>query len=80
MFSNLVLTVGNFGANAKSDVAAGDLSLRQLTDQRSAVSGVSIDEESTNLIRFQRAYQAAARIVSTVDAMLQTLLSMGTGA
>ena len=39
--------------------------LLQLTNQQSSVSGVSIDEETTNLIRYQTAYEAAARIVST---------------
>jgi flagellar hook-associated protein 1 FlgK len=77
MYSNLVLQVGNFGANAKADVNATGLSLQQLTDQRSAVSGVSLDEETTNLIRYQRAYEAGARVVTTVDSMLQTLINMG---
>ncbi len=76
MYANLVLQVGNYGANAKADVTAGDLSLRQLTDQRSAISGVSLDEETTNMIRYQRAYQAAAKVVTTVDQMLQTLMNM----
>jgi len=76
MYSNLVLQVGNLGANAKADVTAGDLSLQQLTDQRSAVSGVSLDEETTNMIRYQRAYQAAAKVVSTVDQMMQSLMNM----
>jgi flagellar hook-associated protein 1 FlgK len=43
---------------------------------RSSVSGVNIDEEMVNLIRFQNAYQAAARLVSTADEMLQTILDM----
>jgi flagellar hook-associated protein 1 len=78
MYSNLVLQVGNLGANAQAGATASNLSLRQLTDQRSAVSGVSLDEESTNMIKFQRAYEAAARIVTTVDSMTQTVLAMGT--
>ena len=77
MYSNLVLQVGNFGANAQADSNATALSLQQLTDQRNAVSGVSLDEESTNLIRYQRAYEASARVVTTVDSMLQTLMTMG---
>ena len=43
---------------------------------RSSVSGVNIDEEMVNLIRFQNAYQAAARLVSTADEMMQTILDM----
>ena len=77
MYSNLVLQVGNLGANAKANVTADDLSVQQLTDQRSSVSGVSLDEETTNMIRYQRAYEAGARVVTTVDSMLQTLMNMG---
>jgi flagellar hook-associated protein 1 len=77
MYSNLVLQVGNLGANARANVTANDLSVQQLTDQRSSVSGVSLDEETTNMIRYQRAYEAGARVVTTVDSMLQTLMNMG---
>jgi len=76
-YSNLVLAVGNYGASAQANVSASSTTLQQLTDQRNAVSGVSLDEESTNMILYQRAYQAAARVVTTVDSMLQTVLSMG---
>ena len=50
--------------------------LGQLTQQRDAVSGVSLDEEMTNMIKFQRAFDAAARLVNTADEMFQTLLNM----
>lgn len=43
---------------------------------RSSVSGVNIDEEMVNLIRFQNAYAAAARLVTTADEMMQTILDM----
>ena len=79
MFSNLVLQVGTLGSNAKADSDASSAALQQVTDQRGAVSGVSLDEETTNMIRYQRAYQAAARVVSTVNTMYDTLLSMGLG-
>ncbi len=77
LYSNLVLQVGNLGANAKAAVTATNLGLQQLTDQRSSVSGVSLDEETTNMIKYQRAYEAGARVVTTVDSMLQTLMRMG---
>jgi flagellar hook-associated protein 1 FlgK len=79
MFSNLVLQVGTLGSNAKADNDASSAALQQVTDQRGAVSGVSLDEETTNMIRYQRAYQAAARVVSTVNTMYDSLLSMGLG-
>jgi flagellar hook-associated protein 1 FlgK len=77
MYSNLVLQVGNLGANAQANVTASNLSLQQLTDQRSSVSGVSLDEETTNMIKYQRAYEAGARVVTTVDSMFDTLMAMG---
>jgi flagellar hook-associated protein 1 FlgK len=50
---------------------ADDLARRQ-----DEVAGVNLDEEMTNLIKFQHAYAAAARLITTSDAMIQTLLGM----
>jgi len=47
-----------------------------LSAQVQAVSGVSIDEESLNLLMFQRQFQAAARFITVIDETLQTLLSI----
>jgi flagellar hook-associated protein 1 FlgK len=47
-----------------------------LLQQRDSVSGVSLDEELTDLTKFQKAFQASARLVSTVDDMLDTIISM----
>lgn len=49
----------------------------QLQNQKDSVTGVSLDEEMTRLVQFQQAYQAAARIVNTVDEMVDTVLNMG---
>lgn len=48
----------------------------QVEALRDSVSGVSLDEEAAGLIRFQRAYEANARFFTTVDSVLQTLLTM----
>jgi flagellar hook-associated protein 1 FlgK len=50
--------------------------LTQLENLRSSISGVSINEETTNILQFQRAFQASARIISVVDELLQTTLAM----
>ena len=49
--------------------------LANLEDQRSQVSGVSLDEETTNLIQFQHAYQANAKMISTIDELLDVVIN-----
>ncbi|MDR3675870.1 MAG: flagellar hook-associated protein FlgK [Acidobacteriota bacterium] len=77
-YSNLIDQVGNTVSNSTSEQEAIGLVLQQLTNQQSAVSGVSLDEEATNLISYQRAYEAAARVISTVDELVSTTINMFT--
>lgn len=46
-----------------------------LVQQRESLSGVNLDEEAANLLRFQQAYQAAAQVISIADTVFQTLLA-----
>lgn len=78
-YANLVSQTGNLTAQAQAEVTASTSSLTQLNNQLGSVSGVNLDEETTNLLNYQRSYEAAARIVSTVDALTQSLLDMGSG-
>ena len=78
-YSSLVYQVGSASSNATAQSSALGTSLLQLTNQQSSVSGVDVDEETTNLIRYQTAYEAAARIVSTVQALNTVTLDMGSG-
>jgi flagellar hook-associated protein 1 FlgK len=48
----------------------------QLDNYRESISGVSLDEEMINLIKFQNAYAAAAKLVVTADELMQTVLQM----
>jgi flagellar hook-associated protein 1 FlgK len=63
------------GAAGTRAAAAGDVRLA-LESQEASISGVSIDEESINLITFQRQYQAAAQFINVIDEMTQILLSL----
>lgn len=54
-----------------------DAQIEQLKQRREEIQGVSIDEEMINMIKYQRGYQAAARIVNVADQVLQTLLTLG---
>jgi flagellar hook-associated protein 1 FlgK len=72
--------VGSLTSNANAESTATTSSLAQLNTQLSSVSGVSIDEESANLITYQQAYEAAARVVTTIQAMFTVTMDMGTAA
>lgn len=61
------------GAKQWSDNA--NAMVQQVDNLRQSVSGVSIDEELTNMVRYQQAYNAAARYVSTINDMLDTLIN-----
>jgi flagellar hook-associated protein 1 FlgK len=76
-YSNLVYGVGNDVANGTAEQAASQLVLQQLQDQRGSVSGVSLDEEASNLIQYQRSYDAAGRMVSTINEMLDVAINLG---
>lgn len=75
-YSNIVFTVGNASANASAEQSASDLVLQQLNDQRASVSGVSLDQEAANLMRYQQAYAASAQVISSINSMMQTVINM----
>jgi flagellar hook-associated protein 1 FlgK len=79
-YANLVYQVGSLTSSANAESTATTSSLLQLNDQLNSVSGVSIDQESANLITYQTAYEAAARVVTTIQAMFTVTLAMGTAA
>jgi flagellar hook-associated protein 1 FlgK len=69
-------TLGSELQATQRDLEQGELIIAQLEDQRGIISGVSMDEEITKLIAYERAFQASARIIQTVDEMMETLLAM----
>lgn len=73
-YAGLVGQVGSDVRTAKDDAANLQTTVTAINDQRQSVSGVSLDEEMTNLITFQRGYQASARTLTAMDQMLETLI------
>lgn len=74
--TNLVTQIAQ-AASAEKAMAEGSRGFRDsLMIQREQKSGVSIDEEAIQLLNLQRNYQAAARIITTIDQLLNTLLQM----
>ena len=76
-FSNLTFSIGNTISQANSNSTATGNILTQLQNQQSSIEGVSLDEESSNLLLYERSYQAAAKIISTVDTLMGNVLDMG---
>lgn len=75
--------IGEMGveAQAANTMLETTTTLRQaVEDRRQSVSGVSLDEEMTNMIKFQQAYNASARMITIVDEMLDKIINgMGVG-
>jgi flagellar hook-associated protein 1 FlgK len=77
-YSNIVFGVGNDVSNGSAELTSTQLVLNQLQDQRGSISGVNLNEEAANMVQYQNAYTAAARVVTTVNDMLNTVINMGT--
>jgi flagellar hook-associated protein 1 len=75
-YQNIINGVANSVASAKTSSDAASAVQETLQSQRDSLSGVSLDEESVNLIQQQRAFEGAARIITTIDEMLKTVLAM----
>ena len=76
-YANLVFDIGSDVANGSAEQEAAGLVLGQLQDQRGSISGVSLDEEAANLVQYQRAYEAAAKIVTSINDMLAAAVNLG---
>ena len=74
-FADAVGRIGSLGQESGRLLATHNLIMKQLNDMRQSISGVNIDEELTNMIRFQHGYNAAARFITTVNSMLDTLIN-----
>lgn len=71
-------TIGQLGVQAQEAqnmVDGRTLLIQQIENKRESVSGVSLDEEMTNMIRFEHAYNAAARVINAMDEMLDVIVN-----
>jgi len=74
-FSQVVASIGLRGQQAQNSMKTEELVMKELKDQRDSISGVNIDEEIANMIKYQHGYAAAARFVNEVDKMLDTIIN-----
>ena len=73
-YTAIVGRIGSVARQADINQGAQASLLEQLQQRRDAVSGVNLDEEAANLVRFQQAYEAAAQVIAVSDTLFQTLL------
>jgi flagellar hook-associated protein 1 FlgK len=75
-YDAFVTQVGSDVQSAQNSQTTAQALLTSISNQRQSVSGVSLDQEMTNLIQYQQAYQASAKVMSTMDDMMSSLLGM----
>jgi len=74
-YTSLISRIGSQGEEAKNRVENQTVMLKNLENIRESVSGINLDEEMANMIAFQHGYNAAARLISTFDNMLDVIIN-----
>jgi len=75
-YGNLTAGIAVDAQNSTRNVSTSQAIFNAVNNEQQSISGVSIDQELTNLLKYQTAYSANAKIISTIDKMLNTLLSI----
>jgi flagellar hook-associated protein 1 FlgK len=74
-FANTIGNIALMGEQSGRALATENQIMNYLRQLRESISGVNLDEELSNMIRFQKGYEAAARFITTVNSMLDTLIN-----
>jgi len=74
-FANSIGNIALMGEQSGRSLATENQIMKYLRDWRQSISGVNIDEELANMVRYQHGYNAAARFITTVNSMLDTLIN-----
>ena len=74
-FANSVTNVGLKGEQAETNYLSQNTVMNDLRALRDSISGVNIDEELADIIKFQHGYNAAAKFVSVIDEMIDTVIN-----
>lgn len=76
-YAQMVNFVGTKAREAQINSTAADAAVTQATNAQQSVSGVNLDEEAANLLRYQQAYQASGKVMQVASTLFDTLLSIG---
>lgn len=74
-FANAVARIGLKGETAQRSAETEDAIMKDLEDMKQSISGVNLDEEMANMIKFQHGYAAAGRFITIMDEMLDTIIN-----
>jgi flagellar hook-associated protein 1 FlgK len=75
-YDSMISSIATATSNSSAAAASTGAVLTTLKNQQQSLSGVSLDEESANMLEQQRAYQGAAQVIYTVNQMIQSLLTV----
>jgi flagellar hook-associated protein 1 FlgK len=76
-YSGLLGRIGQISNESVNGAKTTRLVSEQLSNQRESVIGVNLDEEAINLIKYQKAFEAASRVVNTTNEILATIINLG---
>ena len=74
VYAQMIAEVGAQGRRVENTLQSQEALLEQSTLMRESISGVNLDEEAANLVRFQQAYEASAQMIQTANSLFKTLL------
>ena len=75
-YTQMIGSMGVTSRNIKSSKEFADIMVNSITEQRNSVSAVSLDEEMIKLMKYQHAFSAASKLLTTADEMMNTLISV----
>lgn len=75
-YAQIVSTVGTLVSNAKSSSGIQQTVLQNLENKKESISGVSMDEEMANMLKYQSAYNASAKMIGVIDTMINTIINI----
>jgi flagellar hook-associated protein 1 FlgK len=75
LYRQMIVKLGSESQSAQQKVTTQQSVVQQIQQSRDSAAGVDLDEEQTNLITYQQAYNAAAKFLSVIDSVLDTLIN-----
>jgi flagellar hook-associated protein 1 len=76
MYANLVGSVGTASASAQQAQSTQDAVVTAVRNQQQSISGVNYDQEVTDMMSYQQSYNASAKVLTTIDSLLDTLINL----